>query len=304
MRPIRLSSWATLDTTDRTRYFSEDVNQPVPTICPASPCPDTLPAGTVYYPANAPNANPHLGASTTWISDGISNYNALTVDLNRHFQHGFQVRGVYTWSKSLDDGTAWNSSVGANAPGFVMYPTDPKLDYGRANTDIRNVAVINSTYELPFGEGKRFLGNLRGWQQKVIGGWTASEIATLQSGFPFTPQLGFNPTNNGDSRNPIRPSVNPEFRGNIVQGGPTQYFNPNAFVVPFAGTYGNLGRNTLTGPGISELDLSLRKNTALTQKLNLQFRAEFFNILNRTNSELQILWSTPPIPPPHRQRQG
>jgi hypothetical protein len=157
------------------------------------------------------------------------------------------------------------------------------LDYGRANTDIRNVAVINSTYELPFGEGKRFLGDLRGWQQKAIGGWTASEIATLQSGFPFTPQLGFNPTNNGDSRNPIRPSVNPEFRGNVVQGGPTQYFNPDAFVVPFPGTYGNVRRNTLTGPGISELDLSLRKNTALTQKLNLQFRAEFFNILNRTN---------------------
>jgi hypothetical protein len=265
------------------QILSEDKNEPIPTICPASPCPDTLPPGTVYYPANAPNANPQLGASTTWVSDGISNYNALTVDLNRHFQHGFQVRGVYTWSKSLDDGTAWNSSVGANAPGFVMYPNDPKLDYGRANTDIRNVAVFNSTYELPFGEGKQFLANARGWQQKAIGGWTVSEIATLQSGFPFTPQLGFNPTNNGDSRDPIRPSVNPEFRGKVVQGGPTQYFNPNAFILPFPGTYGNLSRNTLTGPGISELDLSLRKNTALTQRLNLQFRAEFFNILNRTN---------------------
>jgi Carboxypeptidase regulatory-like domain len=265
------------------QILSEDVNEPIPTICPASPCPSTLPAGTVYYPANAPNANPHLGASTTWVSDGVANYNALTVDLNRHFQHGFQVRGVYTWSKSLDDGTAWNSSVGANAPGFVMYPTDPKLDYGRANTDVRNVAVINSTYELPFGQGKRFLANAQGWQEKAIGGWTTSEIATLQSGFPFTPQLGFNPTNNGDSRNPIRPSVNPEFRGNVIQGGPKQYFNPTAFLVPFPGTYGNLGRNTLTGPGIAELDLSLRKNTALTQRLNLQFRAEFFNILNRTN---------------------
>ncbi|MGC1873091.1 MAG: carboxypeptidase-like regulatory domain-containing protein [Acidobacteriaceae bacterium] len=265
------------------QMLSEDVNEPIPTICPASPCPDTLPPGTVYYPANAPNANPQLGASTTWVSDGISNYNALTVDLNRHFQHGFQVRGVYTWSKSLDDGTAWNSSVGANAPGFVMYPNDPKLDYGRANTDIRNVAVINSTYELPIGRGKRFLANAHGWQQKAFGGWTASEIATLQSGFPFTPQLGFNPTNNGDSRDPIRPSVNPEFRGNVIQGGPKQYFNPTAFLVPFPGTYGNVRRNTLTGPGIAELDLSLRKNTALTKKLNLQFRAEFFNILNRTN---------------------
>jgi hypothetical protein len=265
------------------QILSEDVNEPIPTICPASPCPNTLPAGTVYYPANAPNANPKLGASTTWISDGISNYNALTVDFHRHFQQGLQLRGVYTYSKSLDDGTAWNSSVGANAPGFVMYPSDPKLDYGRANSDVRNVAVFNATYELPFGQGKRFLANASGWQQKAIGGWTASEIATLQSGFPFTPQLGFNPTNNGDSRNPIRPSVNPNFHGKVIQGGPAQYFNPNAFIVPIAGTYGNLGRNTLTGPGISELDLSLRKNTELTRRLNLQFRAEFFNILNRTN---------------------
>ena len=88
--------------------------------------------------------------------------------------------------------------------------------------------------ELPFGF--RPAGLQHGWQQKAIGGWTVSEIATLQSGFPFTPQLGFNPTNNGDSRNPIRPSVNPDFHGKVIQGGPAQYFNPNAFIVPIAGT--------------------------------------------------------------------
>ena len=116
-----------------------------------------------------------------------------------------------------------------------------------------------------------------------MSGWSTSAIVSVQSGLPFTPQLGFNPSNNGDSRNPVRPSVNPDFRGKVIEGGPSQYFNPEAFVVPFAGTYGNLGRNTLNGPGLSELDLSLRKNTAISERVNLQFRSEFFNVLNHTN---------------------
>lgn len=265
------------------QILSEDVNEPIPTICPASPCPSSLPAGTVYYPKGAPYANPNLANSTTWISEGVSSYNGLIVDVNRRFNNGFQLRGVYTFSKNLDNGTAWNSSVGANAPGFVMYPAEPQLDYGRANTDVRNLAVINGTYDLPFGQGKPWLAGLHSWQERAVSGWSTSAIVNLQSGLPFTPQLGFNPSNNGDSRNPVRPSVNPNFRGKIIEGDPAQYFNPNAFIVPVTGTYGNIGRNTLTGPGLSELDLSLRKNTAISERVNLQFRSEFFNILNRTN---------------------
>ena len=265
------------------QIISEDVNEPIPTICPASPCPSGLAAGTVYYPKGAPYANPNLANSTTWISEGVSSYNGLIVDVNRRFNNGLQFRGVYTFSKNLDDGTAWNSSVGANAPGFVMYPAEPQLDYGRANTDVRHLAVLNGTYDLPFGRGKPWLNGLSSLGERAVSGWSTSAILNLQSGLPFTPQLGFNPSNNGDSRNPVRPSVNPDFRGNVIEGGPSQYFNPEAFSVPVAGTYGNLGRNTLSGPGLSELDLSLRKNTAISERVNLQFRSEFFNILNRTN---------------------
>ena len=263
--------------------LSEDVNEPAPTICPAAPCPSSLAAGTVYYPKNAPLANPNLANTTTWISSGVSSYNALQVDLQQRVSHGLQLRGVYTYSKNLDDGTAWNSSVGANAPGFVMFPLNPKLDWGPANTDVRNVAVINATYELPLGHGKFFLSDASGLTEKLAGGWTMSGIETLQSGFPFTPQLGFNPTNNGDSRNPIRPSWNPAFTGNLIMGGPNQYFDPNAFIIPPAGTYGNVRRNSLIGPGLANLDFSLRKTTNLSERLNLQFRAEFFNLLNHTN---------------------
>jgi hypothetical protein len=190
---------------------------------------------------------------------------------------------VYTFSKSLDDGTAWNSSVGANSPGFVMFPLNPKLDWGLSNANVRNLAVINGTYELPFGAGKALLREATGWRQKLAGGWSVSGIETLQSGFPFTPVLGFNPSNDGDSRNPVRPSWNPAFAGSLISGTPNQYFNSNAFAVPPGGTYGNVGRNALIGPGLADLDVSVLKSTAISERVNLQFRAEFFNILNRAN---------------------
>ena len=242
--------------------LSLDANEPFPTY---------LPGGIAYYPKNAPFANPHLANTTTWFSEGISSYNGLAIDLNRRFSNGFQIRGVYTYSKSLDDGTAWNSSVAANAPGFVMFPLDPKLDYGPSTTDVRNIGVISATYEFPF---KR---------NKLVSGWSLTGIGSFQSGLPFTPQLGFNPTNNGDSRNPIRPSVNPNFSGPVILGSPNKYFNPNAFILPAPGTYGNLGRDTLTGPGVANVDFSVLKNTALTERFRLQFRAEFFNIANHAN---------------------
>jgi hypothetical protein len=260
------------------QMLSEDVNEPIPTICPASPCPSTLAAGTVYYPTAAPYANPALANTTTWISEGVNSYNGLEVDLNHRFGHGLQLRGVYTWSKNLDDGTAWNTSVGANSPAFVEFPSRPKLDWGPANTDVRNLAVISGTYDLPFGRHDSDRIN-----RDFVQGWSVSEIATLQSGFPFTPQLGYNPTNNGDSRDPIRPSINPDFHGKVIEGGPTQYFNPEVYIVPVTGTYGNAGRDSLVGPGLAQFDASLKKNTPLTERTSLQFRAEFFNVLNHTN---------------------
>jgi hypothetical protein len=113
------------------------------------------------------------------------------VDVNHRFARGFQLRGVYTFSKSLDDGSAWNTSVDANAPGFVMFPLNPKLDCGLSTADVPQLLVINGSYDLPFGK------DLKGWRGKAVSGWTISAIETAQSRFPFTPQLGFNPSNNG-----------------------------------------------------------------------------------------------------------
>ncbi len=240
--------------------ISIDANLPAPTFV----------NGNIFYPSGSPLANPQVANTTTWWSSGDSNYNALQVDVNHRVSHGFQIRGVYTYAKSLDDGTAWNSSVGTNAPGFVMFPANPKIDWGLSTYDVRNSAVISGTYEIPFKN--------RHW-----GGWSVSAIQTLQSGFPFTPQLGYNPSGDGDSRNPVRPNWNPAFTGPVILGTPTQYFNPSAFSTPLTGTYGNVGRDTLIGPGIAELDFSVLKKTALSEKVTLQFRAELFNVLNRAN---------------------
>jgi hypothetical protein len=119
----------------------------------------------------------------------------------------------------------------------------------------------------------------------VSSGWTANSIVTLQGGFPFTPQLSYNPSNNGDTRNPVRPFVNPAFSGPVILGNPNQWFNPAAFLAPpnNSGFYGNLGRDTLIGPGLATWDFSLLKDTPLREGCNLQFRAELFNLLNRTN---------------------
>ena len=278
-----------------------DANEPFPVICPASPCPATypanfpgalanapVPAGTFYIPFVAPStprANPTLANTWTWFSAGNSNYNALQVDVNRRFSHGLSLRCVYTWSKALDDGDSLNATTAGNAPGLVSNPFNLRADYGLATYDVRNIAVINAVYKLPFGRGEALGGSLEGWQSAAASGWSVDSIVTAQSGFPFTPQLSYNPSNNGDTRNPVRPFANPDFTGSAILGKPGQWFNPDAFLAPptNSGFYGNLGRDTLIGPGLATWDFSVQKETSLYERLGLQFRAEIFNLLNRAN---------------------
>jgi len=179
-------------------------------------------------------------------------------------------------------GYSLNTSVATNSPAFVSNPLDPKgSDYGRASFDVRHAAVINAVYDLPFG--RKSGSGESAWRNALVGNWQISGIETLLSGLPFTPQLSYNPSGDGDTRNPVRPSLNPTFTGPIILGGTGRYFNPNAFVTPLPNTYGNAPRNFLTGPGLAETDFSVLKRFLLTERLNLQFRGEFFNIFNRTN---------------------
>ena len=275
-----------------------DANTPVPTICPASPCPATypktfpaglagtpVPAGSYYIPTGRPKANTALANTWTWFSVGDSSYNALQVDVNHRFSHDLSLRGVYTWSKTLDDGDSLNATTAGNAPGLVSNPYDVKADWGPATYDVRNLGVISVVYGLPLGNGKRFAAGLGRFGNGAVSGWSVNSLVVLQAGFPFTPQLSYNPSNNGDTRNPVRPFVNPNFQGSAIIGKPSQWFNPNAFLQPPAnsGFYGNLLRDTLVGPGLATWDFSAVKDTALYERLSLQFRAEIFNLLDRAN---------------------
>ena len=275
-----------------------DANTPIPTICPASPCPadypktfpvglagTPVPAGSYYIPVGTPKANPTLANTWTWFSIGDSSYNSLQVDLNHRFSHGLSFRGVYTWSKALDDGDSLNGTTAGNAPGLVSNPYDIKADWGLATYDVRNVGVFNIVYDLPFGKGQALANGLSGFANGLVSGWSVNSIVLLQAGFPFTPQLSYNPSNNGDTRNPVRPFVNPNFTGSAIIGSPNQWFNPQAFLQPppNSGFYGNLGRDNLIGPGLATWDFSAIKDTPIHERLSLQFRAEIFNLLNRAN---------------------
>jgi hypothetical protein len=275
-----------------------DANQPVPTICPASSCPaayqanfpaplagSAVPAGSFYIPAGTPKANPTLANTWTWFSWGNSNYNSLQVDLNHRFSHDLALRGVYTWSKALDNGDSLNQTTAGNAPGLVSNPYNLHADWGPATYDVRNIGVVNAVYMLPFGRGKILAHDLHGLANRAVSGWSVDSIVTLQSGFPITPQLSYNPSNNGDTRNPVRPFANPDFHGSAIIGKPSQWFNPSAFLPPPAnsGFYGNLGRDTLSGPGLATWDFAGQKDTIIREGLTLQFRGELFNLLNRAN---------------------
>jgi hypothetical protein len=261
--------------------LSVDANLPAPTVCPASPCPGGYPAGAFYYAIGAALSNNALWNTTHWFSQGISSYHGLEVDVNHRIRRGLEFRGVYTFAKTLDDGDNMNTSVATNSPAFAANPLQPKSDYGRASFDVRQAAVINATYDLPFG--RRDATHGKQWVERLIGKWQFSGIQTLQSGLPFTPQLSYNPSNDGDTRNPVRPSVNPAFTGRVIQGGANAYLNPSAFLQPLPGTYGNVGRNILQGPALVETDVSVAKRFSLSERWNMQFRSEFFNVFNHTN---------------------
>ena len=242
----------------------------------------TVGQGTQYIPVQK-RPNPQLGPGFFWYTDGNSSYNALQVDVSHRFSRGLQFRGNYTWSKSLDVNSALTIAQGNNQPQMVMDRNDPKRDWGPSALNAAHQASLSGSYELPFGRGKRWLAGARGFEDKLVSGWQLNAITTLLSGFPFTPEIGSNRSGDGDTRNPDRPSLNPAFSGPVTLGSPNQWFNPNAFVRPAAGTWGNLGRGVLTGPGLADLDASLFKDVSLTEQFRLQFRAEFFNALNHTN---------------------
>ncbi len=242
----------------------------------------TVPEGAQYIPVGT-RPNSFLGAGFFWYTEGNSSYNALQTEVRHRLTKGLELRANYTWSKNLDMNSGPTGAQAENQAQMILNRNDLPLDRGPSALNITSQASISARYELPFGKGKLWLNSASGLGGKLISGWQVNGIATLLTGFPFTPLVGSNRSGDGDTRHPDRPSLNPSFSGPILLDNPNEWYNPNAFALPAAGTYGTLGRGTFVGPGLANLDVSLFKNTAVSERMSLQFRAEFFNVLNHAN---------------------
>ncbi|HLH38004.1 MAG TPA: carboxypeptidase-like regulatory domain-containing protein [Bryobacteraceae bacterium] len=234
--------------------------------------PHVAPQGAQYIPGpGASRPDPFLGAGFFWYTEGNTSYNALETDVVHRLARGLQFRANYTWSKDLDFNSALTGAQANNQPQMVLDRNDLKRDWGPSALNITSQASISGSYDLPFARKSR------------LGGWQVNAIVTMLSGFPMTPQVGSNRSGDGDTRNPDRPNLNPSFSGPIIKGKPNQWFDPNAFLLPAPGTYGNVGRGTMVGPGLASADVSLFKTTRVAERASLQIRAEFFNVLNHAN---------------------
>ena len=275
---------------------SRDINQIYPLVC-ATPggCVSgglnsthgLAAVGQVYIPVEPSRPNPFLANAEMKGSMGEASYNALQVEVRHRLSHGLDFRANYTFSKSLDIADEEGNSQATNGPPDVNHPYSPLLDYGPSTMDIRHSGSLSGSYDLPIGKGKALLGNVSGPADKLLSGWQVNSIITLLSGLPLTPLTGNNQTGSGEASNSDRPSWNPAFTGNVITGTAQQWYNPNAFILQPSGTFGNVGKGVLRGPDFGEWDMSLFKTTALTERVSLQFRTEFFNFTNHTN------WNTP-----------
>lgn len=238
-------------------------------------------------------------------SGGADSYNALQTTINRRMATGLNLGGQYTWGKSI------GNSAGSNEANTAQNPYDFSTERGRNNFDIRHSMNINVLYDLPFGRNRQFGSNISRGTDLLVGGWQIGSILNFRSGVPIDvlilrPDIAYvnnttgavsaapvlagtvplthavvNVPGGGASRNVRRPNVVPGVNPYLKQG--QQWINPAAFSIPAPGTFGNFRRNDLSGPILSQLDLTLRKAFNVTERANVEFRAETYNILNHPN---------------------
>jgi hypothetical protein len=226
---------------------------------------------------------PNVVNVTYAATDGKSAYHALQLSAERRFAKGFSWLGSYTWSHSIDNVP---TQQGGGQEGPV--PQDWRyrfLDRGSSSFDLRQRTTQSVIYDLPFGKGRKFaLSNPAA--EAILGGWQINGILTIQDGLPFTPVLQTAVANAGSSR-PDRLRSGKLDNPTIDNWFDTSFGTPGAaWATPLIYTYGDGGRNILTGPGRWNLDSSLFKTARVTEKINLQFRGEFFNIFNHPQFDL------------------
>jgi len=225
-----------------------------------------------------------LNLSDAAAQSGDSTYNSLQLKVAKRFTSGGTVQVAYTWAKLLsntDTLTSWLEA--GRSVGGVQNPSNLQLEKSLASFSTPQRLVVSYVVDLPFGKGKMFWGNISGVADKILSGWGINGVATLQAGYPLALSTSSNLTNSfGGGSRPNVISSNTEIEGS-AQSRLGQWFNTAAFSQPAAFTFGSASRTdpVLKSHGIANWDLSIFKNTQLNERMGLQFRAEFFNLLNR-----------------------
>ncbi len=234
--------------------------------------------GTVYFPSDAPRVNPAWGRVGMRRMEFNSFHHAFHVEVRRRWNERWGFQAAYAFSKTIDE-----TSSTANED-FLNSDQVPTLSYrqnrGPADFDIRHIFSSNLSCRLP------------DWNNavagRILGGWEIHSVIQLQTGHPFSPSVGFDRArvNPGGSDLGQRPDWTGTQGARLTIGDPQKYFNDLAFGLPEAGRYGNLGRNTLTGPGIINVDLALHRNIVRTARHTIRLRLEAFNIANHPNFQI------------------
>jgi len=258
------------------------------------PVPALQPDGSLFFPPRAGPVNPAFqGGITLMSSDAQSFYNSLLVSADSRLNRALSFRTSYTYSKSVDDASSLNFATGSQQFGLLR-----TLDRGLSDFDIRHRVTTNFFYNLP--SVGRTSSPFPGAFLRMLGGWRAGGIVNFRTGVPTTAQINvrrpgylFAATRPnllpGQSNNPTNGvsagCKDPVTRATVLEagqkiGGPNLFFDPCVLSVPEAGTIGNLGRNTLLGPSVFNIDVSLQREFKIGNNHPLQFRTEFFNLLN------------------------
>ena len=264
----------TTDLVIETTYLGTKGTKLNASISPNQAIPGTTPlALRLPFPNLA--AGVSLSGSYAW-----SSYNAFTASVRKNYTHGLTLSANYTWAKSLDTISSGNSNT-ANA----NKPQDSRniaAEWGPSIFDARHRFVANYYYDLPFARGGNFAGGNR-VLKFLAGGWATTGILTLQGRLPFSPLLAIDRSGTGVLQDRPNQVGDPN---SISNRTPDKYFNTGAFALQPAGQFGNAGRDTIRGPNFYQFDASMIKTTKLTEAQQLEFRAEFFNVINHPNFKL------------------
>jgi hypothetical protein len=234
------------------------------------PQPSTLPNGQLYFSPTAPLLNPNFQRIGMRLTQFRSSSNALQLHAARRLTAGFRFQANYSFAKVIDESSnpAFNDFLNDD---YMPFPLNFRENRGLASFDLRHVFTADWSWQT-----RRFLH-----------GWEVHGIFQAQSGTPFNPVIGFDRAGLRDNVSGDvgqRPILVPGVP--VILGNPARWFNPAAFALPAAGTYGNLGRNTLAGPGLIDTDLAVHKTLWARERRQISLRVEAFNIANHPNFQI------------------